>query len=259
MHVCRWVLAAGLAFALDAAHAGQPMVQVVLVQPSGPVIPVNLLRLSIEFAAGVEGPVLPRLALSRGDGSQIQEPFLDQELWSPSGRVLTILMHPGRVKSGLKAREEQGPILSDREDVVLTLDGIPIKRWGVGPLDTVGPVPSAWKVSTVRVESKQRLVVILDGPIEGREADYLAVVDARDERVVGRAQLTSGETIWTFTPNLPWQSGAYALVARGTLEDPAGNRVGSHFETSVYSPPGVPVDVVVPFEVRSSEPGQLVR
>ena len=36
---------------------------------------------------------------------------------------------------------------------------------------------------------------------------------------------------WTFVPNSPWRAGAYKLVARGTLEDPAGNRLGSHFET----------------------------
>src|SRR5262249_50027892 len=47
----------------------------------------------------------------------------------------------------------------------------------------------------------------------------------------------------------PWSPGAYKLVVRGTLEDPAGNRLGSHFETSIYSPPGPPVDAVVPFAV----------
>jgi hypothetical protein len=249
VHLCRWVVAASLAVALDASQAGEPTVRVVLVQPSDSVVPANLLRLSIEFADAVEGPVLTRLALSRSDGSQIQEPFLDQELWSPSGKVLTILMHPARVKSGLKAREEVGPILPEGDDVALTLDAIPIKRWRVGPTDAMGPMPSAWKISTVRVASKQRLVVTLDGPIEGREADYLAVVDVHDERVEGRAQLTSGETIWTFIPNLPWKSGAHALVARGTLEDPAGNRLESHFETSMDSPPRAPVDVVIPFEI----------
>jgi hypothetical protein len=250
MHVSRWMVAASLALTLDASHASQPVDRVILVRPSGAVVPANLLRLSIEFAAAVEGPVIRRLALSRADGDQIQQPFLDQELWSPSGKVLTILMHPGRVKSGLKARDEKGPILSEGEDVVLTLDGNSIKHWRIGPSDAMGPVPSAWKISAVRVESKQRLVVTLDAPIEGREADYLAIVDSTDEQVEGRAQLTRGEQIWTFTPKARWQWGPYALVARGTLEDPAGNRLGSHFETSVDSPLGAPVDVVVPFEVR---------
>ena len=113
---------------------------------------------------------------------------------------------------------------------------------------------SEWKVSSVRVESKQPLVVALDGPIDGRDADYLAIVNIRDRRVAGRAQLTNGESTWTFTPSAPWRPGPYKLVVRGTLEDPAGNRLGSHFETSIYSPPGAPVDTVVPFAVRFQAP-----
>ena len=251
MHLCRLVGATALAVALGCSHAEQPTPRVVLVQPSGPEVPANLLRISIRFAAQVEGPLLPRLTLLRADGRQVQEPFLEQELWSPSGKILTVMMHPGRVKTGLKAQDEMGPILSVGDDVALALDGVPIKRWSVGPADETGPIASAWKVSAVRVESKQPLVVALDGPIDGRDADYLAIADVRDRRVAGRAQLTDGESTWTFTPSAPWRPGAYKLVVRGTLEDPAGNRLGSHFETSIHSPPGPPVDAVVPFAVGS--------
>ena len=249
MHLCRLVGAIALAVALGSSQAAEPIPRVVLVQPSGPEAPANLLRLSISFAAQVEGPLLPRLSLLRADGRQVQEPFLEQELWSPNGKILTVMMHPGRIKTGLKAQDEKGPILSPGDSVALALDGVPIKRWRVGPPDKIGPVASAWKVSAVRVESKQPLVVALDGPIDGRDADYLAIADVRDRRVAGRAQLTDGESTWTFTPSAPWRLGAYRLVVRGTLEDPAGNRLGSHFETSIYSRPGPPVDAMVPFAV----------
>jgi hypothetical protein len=252
MHLCRWVGATALTVTLGCAYAGQPTPRVVLVQPSGPEVPANLLRLSIRFAAQVEGPLLPRLSLLRADGRQVQAPFLEQELWSPSGKILTVMMHPGRVKTGLKAQDEKGPILSVGDDVALALDGVPIKRWRVGPADEIGPMASEWKVSAVRVESKQPFVVALDGPIDGRDADYLAIADVRDRRVAGRAQLTNGEGTWTFTPSAPWRPGAYKLVVRGTLEDPAGNRLGSRFETSIYSPPGPSADAVLPFAVGTS-------
>jgi hypothetical protein len=252
MHLCRLVGALALALALGSSQAEQPTQRVVLVQPSGAEVPANLLRFSIEFSAQVEGPLLPRLSLLRADGRQVKAPFLEQELWSPSGKILTVMMHPGRVKTGLKAQDEQGPILSAGDDVALALDGVPIKRWRVGPADEIGPMALEWKVSAVRVESKQPLVVALDAPIDGRDADYLTIADVRDRRVAGRAQLTNGESTWTFTPSAPWRPGAYKLVVRGTLEDPAGNRLGSRFETSIYSPPGSPVDAVVPFAVGDS-------
>jgi len=54
-----------------------------------------------------------------------------------------------------------------------------------------------------------------------------------------------------FTPDAPWRAGGYKLVVRGTLEDPAGNRLGSRFETSIYSPPGPAADAEVTFAVVS--------
>ena len=258
MHFYRLVCATALAVMLGCAYAEQPSPRVVLVQPSGPKVPANLLRISIRFASQVEGPLLPRLSLLRADGTQVHAPFLEQELWSPSGKILTVMMHPGRVKTGLKARDEEGPILSASDDVALALDGVPIKRWRVGPADENGPMTSQWKVSVVRVASTEPLVVALDGPIDGRGADYLAIADVRSRRVAGRAQLTDGESTWTFTPSAPWRPGAYKLVVRGTLEDPSGNRLGSHFETSIYSPPAAPIDAVMPFAVGDA-PSQALR
>ena len=252
MNFHRWLGATTLAVALGCSHAQPLPSRVALVQPSGPEVPANLLRFSIRFEAQVEGPMLRRLALLRADGMQIQQPFLEQELWSPDGKVLTVLLHPGRVKSGLIAHDERGPILSLGEDVTLALDGHPIKQWRVGPENTVGPAVSAWKISPVRVGSRQPIVVTLDEPIDGRDADYLAIADERDRRVAGRAQLANGESTWTFVPNSPWRAGAYKLVARGTLEDPAGNRLGGHFETPIHSPSGPPVDAVIPFAVAGA-------
>ena len=247
--------AAALAVALVCAHAEPLAPRVVLVQPSGPEVPANLLRISIRLASQVEGPLLPRITLLRADGSKIQEPFLQQELWSPDGKVLTVMMHPGRVKSGLKARAQMGPILSVGDEVSLALDGRSIKRWSVGRADEAGPVTSAWKMSAVHAESLQPLVVALDGPIDGQDAGYLAIADADGRRVAGRASLTLGESAWTFTPDAPWRAGAYKLVVRGTLEDPAGNRIGSRFETSLHLPLAPAADVVLPFTVVATRSG----
>ncbi|BEP43857.1 hypothetical protein GmRootV15_44460 [Variovorax sp. V15] len=233
-----------------AAAAPSPAAaQVVRVQPSASQVPANLLRLSIEFSTRIEGPVLPRIALLRPDGKPLAQPFLEQELWSPSGRILTVLMHPGRVKTGLNARDALGPILVDGDEVTLTLDGRPIQHWRVGPVDTNGPVASAWRLSPVRAASRQPLVVILDGPIDGRGTDYLAVADWRGRRVNGHALLKDGESTWTFTPHTPWRVGEYRLVARGTLEDSAGNRLNGRFETPADAPATAAADAALAFTV----------
>jgi hypothetical protein len=108
---------------------------------------------------------------------------------------------------------------------------------------------SAWKVSAVRAESRQPLVVTFDEAIDGREADYLAIAGGGGRRIAGRTRLAIGEGSWTFTPDAPWRAGSYKLFVRGTLEDPAGNRLGSRFETSIHSPPGPATDAAIPFAV----------
>jgi hypothetical protein len=245
------IAAATLVLALAGTSAAQPAPSVVRVQPSAAEVPANLLRISIEFAAPIEGPVLSGLALRHADGRPVERPFLQQELWSPNGKILTFLLNPGRVKTGLNAREEMGPILTTGDEVVLTLNGQSLKRWRVGQVDAEGPAISAWKLSTVGAASRQALVVALDGAIDGRDADYLAVADKHGRRVDGRARLTDGERVWTFTPDRPWRVGDYKLVARGTLEDPAGNRLGGHFETSTNTSAERASDAVRAFVVTT--------
>lgn len=254
MRLRRLLAGAALAAALLVARAGQAESRVVLVQPSAAEVPANLLRLSIVFAAPIDGPVLPRIALRRADGGSLHEPFLQQELWSPDGKILTLLLNPGRVKTGLVAREQWGPILRQGDEVILTLDGHPIKRWHVDPVDANGPVASAWKITAVRPASRQPLVVTLDGPIDGREADYLAVVTADDRLMEGHARLRDGEATWTFTPDEAWKAGEYRIVVRGTLEDPSGNRLDGHFETPMSAPRRPLADATIVFQVGSSEP-----
>jgi hypothetical protein len=239
---------------LQVAIARQTAPKVVLVQPSADEVPANLLRLSVTFDAPVEGDVLPRIGLTHADGSPLREPFLQQELWSPDGKILTLLMHPGRVKTGLVAHEQWGSILSEGDDVVLSLDGQPIKRWHVGAVDGDGPIVSAWKVSPARPGSREPLQVALDGPIDGRDVDDLAIINAQHHRLAGQAQLRHGETIWTFKPVDAWKPGTYRLIVRGTLEDPAGNRLGGHFETPASSPQAAAVDASVAFDIERAQP-----
>lgn len=202
----------------------------VQVGPSGPEVPANLLRISLVFAQVPEEAVLPRLELRHADGSVIDKPFLEQELWSPSGKILTVLLHPGRVKSGLIAHDTAGPVLEPDEGVVLMLEGHEIKRWRVGADDLDGPLPGNWKLHQVKAGTTEPLVVDLDAPIDARDVDYLAVADGRGRRLPGHAELTEGERRWSFVPATPWRAGTYDLAVFSQLEDASGNRMGGHFE-----------------------------
>jgi hypothetical protein len=238
------------AILMVAASSFAQTVRPVSVQPSGNEIPANLLRISLIFSSPVSRSVLPHLGLREADGRVIEQPFLEQELWSPSGKILTVLLHPGRVKSGLIAHDTVGPVLRSRQSVLLLLDGKEVKRWNVGEDDIEGPKPSSWKLAGVRAGTRQPLLVDLDEAIEGRDVDYLAVADKSGHRVAGAAQLTRGEKRWTFVPTMPWRAGAYRLAVFANLEDPAGNRLGTHFEQTASESARPAQDVALPFSAR---------
>jgi hypothetical protein len=222
---------------------------IVGVGPSGPTLPENLLRLSLRFASAPEGPVLRRLALIGSDGQALIEPFLDQELWSPDGRLLTVLLHPGRVKTGLMAHDQLGGILAKDDVVSLTLDGKVLRRWQVLARDEEGPRPEAWHLSRVHEGRRDPLEVRLDAPVDAVEVGYFAVIDARDRQVPGHAELLDGETLWRFTPTRAWPARPLRLAVRHSLEDPAGNRLGGRFESVAGERPPPAMDTILPLKV----------
>ncbi len=84
------------------------------IYPSADRLPQNLLRIYIQFNEPMaQGDAYRHIALTRSDGRKLEYPFLElaEELWDPSGRRLTLLLDPARVKQGLVPREEDGPVL----------------------------------------------------------------------------------------------------------------------------------------------------
>jgi hypothetical protein len=63
--------------------------------------------------------------------------------------------------------------------------------------------------------------------------------------------LGQGESRWTFTPARPWRPGHYRLMVRSTLEDAAGNRPASRFETAPGAEVAAADDQVLGFTVRA--------
>jgi hypothetical protein len=228
----------------------------VAVHPSGEEVPANLLRISLVFARPVGAPVLPRLALRRVEGTVIEKPFLEQELWSPSGKILTVLLHPGRVKSGLIAHEQAGPVLKSDVSVDLTLDGKPVKRWTVGADDHEGPNAAQWRVQAVRAGTRQALVVELNSPVEARDVDYIAVADSSSRRLPGVATLANAERRWTLVPAEAWRQGSYQIAVFSQLEDSAGNRLGGQFEEGALTPKAKVEDASIPFTVLPAKDGR---
>lgn len=205
---------------------------VVAIYPSGETIPENLLRFSIEFADPPNEAVLPKIQLQLSDGVFIDEPFLNQELWSPDCRRVTLLLHPGRVKSGLVAHQRLGRAFEVGDILHLTIEGKCIKSWKVELAKTSALQPMQWHLSSLKKNTYSPLQVTFNESIDVGGQELIAVVDSLDRKVAGNTELGVGEKQWIFTPKEVWKDETYHLVIHPLLEDASGNTLGSSFEHS---------------------------
>jgi hypothetical protein len=232
-----------------ASSAGIPTV--VAVYPSGLTVPENLLRISIRFAAAPTQPVLRKIALKNPDGSIVDAAFLEQELWSPDGTVLTVLLDPGRVKTGLVVHDLLGRALTAGRPVELLLDDQVIKSWQVREEKRTAPNPKEWHIAPPQAGTSAPLRVLLEAPIDAMAVNLIAVAAPDGSRVTGRATLGAGESTWMFSPDQAWADGSYKLMIHPRLEDACGNEVGEPFEQSAQvAVAKVRYSIEVPFQIE---------
>ena len=160
---------------------------------------------------------------------------LEEELWDASGRRLTVLFDPGRIKRGLRANLESGPPLLEGRRYTLVVDGgwrdadgRPLAAGVAKVFETMAPdraVPVAeeWTLETPAAGTHTPLVLrfpeVLDRALL---SSAIAVVDSAGETVHGDIDVLPGEQTWTFTPARVWRQGIYSLRVSSELEDVAG-------------------------------------
>jgi hypothetical protein len=248
-----------------------PSARVVSITPSADVWPENILRLYLTFSKPMRlGVAWDHIRMLDGDGRPMGGMFveIDQELWDPEGRRLTVFFDPARIKRGLVDHINEGPPLDQGRRCALEVDAFwrdaagALLAAGLTKTVSVGPPlrapidPAAWRI-TAPASPDAPLVVDFDRPLDAALALRAIQVARNGVPVAGSARLEADETRFVFSAEGPWRSGAYALVADPVLEDIAGNRIGRPFDIDRKAPGGreaVARGVEIGFEVRLSSP-----
>ena len=216
------------------------------VYPTASKLPENQLRFYLHFSQPMsKGEAYTHLKLLKGDGKAVELPFLElgEELWDTSGTRLTLLIDPGRIKRGLKPREDVGPVLEAGHSYTLAIDaawkdaeGQPLKgeyrkKFAVEKPIEVGIDIAAWKIESPAAKTRQPLVVKFPRPLDhALLLSKVDVLDASSRLVVGDVVVRDEERQWAFSPAEPWSGNEYSLEIDTVLEDVAGNRLGRAFE-----------------------------
>ncbi|MDR3637310.1 MAG: Ig-like domain-containing protein [Isosphaeraceae bacterium] len=230
---------------------GDPAV-VTRVDPTGNRLPENLLKVYLHFSKPMSrGKAYGHVRILDASGRALKAPFLElgEELWDPSGTRLTLLLDPGRIKRGLRPREEDGPILEAGKTYTLVVDrdwsdadGFPLReafrrRFQAGPPDEAQPDPKTWKVAAPAAGSTDPLTVTFPEALDRAMLDRAIEVRGPDGRTVaGCLEVSPEGTRWRFRPERAWVAGTSHLVIDAELEDLAGNSIARPFELDVLGP-----------------------
>lgn len=239
------------------------------IYPSGDVVPENLLKFYLHFSAPMSaGHIYDHIHLRDEAGQDVELPFLeiDEELWDPAMKRLTLFIDPGRIKREVKPLEDIGPALVAGAKYTLVINaawtdarGAPLretftKHFVVGPPDREPLNPAKWKLAIPRAGTREPIQITFPEPMdEALTRRVIALVDSAKRSVGGEVALEANETRWAFTPREAWRRGSYQVIAGASLEDLAGNNVGKAFEVDIFETARSPREskpTEIPWEIR---------
>ncbi|MEM9404371.1 MAG: hypothetical protein AAGA44_18020 [Pseudomonadota bacterium] len=220
--------------------------------PTADVLPENLLRVYVYFPRSL-GPDIEATDVKLLDdgGREVEHVFLPTRfgLWSPDRSRLTILLDPGRVKSGLVAHDARGRALVAGRRYSIKVPGSLADSEGcqlgndtffaftAGRADRESPSPGKWTVIAPDADSKVALSIDLLSAHDHLSMAYrLRVTTLNGEPVAGNIDLDSQEQVWQFTPRDAWTESTYRIIVDSRLEDLAGNRPGALFDQDIGIP-----------------------
>ena len=240
------------------------------VYPTANSLPENLLKFYLHFSAPMsQGNVYSHIHLINARNKKIDLPFLelDEELWNPDGTRLTILFDPGRIKSGLLPREQDGPVLQESQSYTLKIDatwldaaGAPLKQgftkfFIVAAPDVGMPSPARWKMTAPEAGSINPMTLDFPEPLDHALLQRLLwIEDAGKHAVEGQVQVGNVERQWAFVLGKAWKVGDYRIMIGTSLEDLAGNNVARPFEVDRVQRPDdefVPDYVTLEFKIEN--------
>jgi hypothetical protein len=239
-------------FTIPHKNSGGAATELTHVFPSSDTLPENQLKFYLHFSAAMSrGEAYRHIHLIAESGREVELPFLelDEELWDPNGQRFTLFFDPGRIKRGLKPREEVGPALEEGKRYTLVIDrewldarGLPLretvrKSFRVGAPDETQPDHRQWEITSPPPDSVDPLVIRFPEPLDHAMLfRVLVVVDRAGHAVAGKVAVDSAETRWELTPEESWQPGDYAVVVETSLEDLAGNSIARLFDVDQLRP-----------------------
>lgn len=187
---------------------------------------------------------LEKIRLIDAQGNDIHGAIFNNvyELWDQNQELLTLLLDPARVKTGLEANKSMGRALRSGNTYQLIIEGLEdinhqkmkerfVKEINIVGADTIAPATDLWVIKTPRARSLSELEIKFPDMLDWISMQHrLIVKDYGQEIVQGSISIAEKERCWKLTPKKPWEPGNYTLHINARLEDPSGNNLNGPFD-----------------------------
>ncbi|WP_405206339.1 hypothetical protein [Aquimarina sp. LLG6339-5] len=188
--------------------------------------------------------ILKHLQLTNQEGKNITGAFYENqyELWNHNRTEVTLIIDPGRVKTGLFAHNTMGRAFDEGEYYTLKVDSLLLdfndrklaksytKKFVAVAEDITAPNQKKWNISVPKPKSKEALYISFNDKIDHISAQTLIKVIQDKKEVKGEIQLSKGEKEWYFIPNKKWEKGEYQILIHPALEDICANSLNQVFD-----------------------------
>lgn len=215
------------------------------VYPAGDTLPANLLFFYLRF----DRPMQPagnawqhvRICAADSPGHALPFAWRQRSFWLDSNRLLVLMVHPGRVKSGIRYG---GPLITPGKQYVLDIDsGLAdagghyvrpgtIKQFYGGTEDHI--LPKIGSVSTEALKGSRETFQVRFSERMDHAAVRENITVLRDDSVpvavmIDEAEGSRGER-FSIVPLEPWKAGRYSICFGKGVTDLAANTLRRLFE-----------------------------
>ena len=219
--------------------------KVLAIYPTTDSIPVNILRFYIQFSKPMlEMDILKHIHLVNSQGQDMTGVFYENqyELWNENRTMVTIILDPGRVKTGLLAKNKMGRAFDEGIKYSLTVDNSLLdfndqklsksftKTFVAVKEDRLAPDTKNWDLTLPKKNTKEEIEIHFNDKLDHISATTLIKIYKGNKEIKGDILLKNKEEAWLFQPLNEWEMGEYQILVNPRLEDIAANSLTQIFD-----------------------------
>ena len=218
--------------------------QVVTAYPVAQTIPYNILFFNIRFSHAMadDETAYKYVKVYDENGVERKQAWRQKANWFDDGKVLALMIHPGRVKNGI---HYESPLFDSSKSYTIKVskdikdvNGNPIatdyvQEYRVSGVDKISPALNKVQVSQPSSNTTNPVLLSFSEGIDMTSVIIGTIIlDSENNKVPFYVRQGNADSEYQLYPDEKWKKGTYTLVMKSYVYDFAANRIERLFEVT---------------------------